>query len=345
MQQGRADLYALNETLDALDLALKAQVKRMNQQRSDSMMDTRSAETVQAGSTPEALTNGLEKKTMIEVDRITKKFRDVKAVDGVSFAVKQGEIFGFLGPNGAGKTTTIRMLIGLAHPTEGRATISGFDCVTQKEAVHRITGVVFEAPTLYNRLSVKDNLRLFANLYQLPKGRVDEVMTRLALADVQGKRAEQLSKGWRQRVLIARALLHKPQVLFLDEPTSGLDPNSARMLHDLIKELRRDGVTIVLCTHDMYEADELCDRIGFIYKGKLAALDTPQALIAEGLQKELVIEFRDDGKLITRCYPFDAPEAVELIQRLQRTSQLVAINTKQLTLADVFARLTGGELS
>jgi ABC-2 type transport system ATP-binding protein len=282
---------------------------------------------------------------MIEVAHLSKRFGAFTAVDDVSFRVDDGEIFGLLGPNGAGKSTTIRMLIGLLHPSAGRALISGFDCWRDRQRVHRLIGVAFEQPTLYERLSVWENLRLFARLHSVSHTRLQDVMARLSLEDMRHKLAGNLSKGWKQRVIIARALLHQPRILFLDEPTSGLDPNSALMLHGIVKELRQNGVTIVLCTHDMHEADALCDRIGIMYQGQMRALDTPQKLKATGQQSELVITYRRDGQLLTATYALDDPEAGTFIQQQILDHALVSITTRQTNLADVFASITGGALS
>jgi len=353
MQQGRADLNALISALDDLNEALKAQSLQSGDGSQQGLLDQAPPNPADVPPLDQKARLRLTSKAwdkpgqeiMIEVNELSKNFGKLKAVDSVSFSVKRGEIFGFLGPNGAGKTTTVRMLIGLAHPSAGNARIGGYDCVSQREAVHRITGVVFEVPTLYTRLSVRENLLLFTRLYDLPKTRLEQLIDQLELREVQHKQAEQLSKGWKQRVLIARALLHEPGVLFLDEPTSGLDPNSAKLIRDRIRELRHSGVTIFLCTHDMHEADELCDRIGFIYKGRLVALDTPQALKSHGQPRDLQVEFVEDGQVIARRYPIDDPEAAELIYRKLLAKEVLTIATKQTTLADVFAQLTGGELS
>ncbi len=355
MQQGRSDINVLISALDDLNGALQARVPGAWVASQHAHIDQAAQNLAGASPLPQEARpgqrlasktrNGPDRENMIEVDNLSKKFGTLRAVDSVSFSVNCGEIFGFLGPNGAGKTTTVRMLIGLTHPSGGSAHIGGYDCVTQRGAVHRITGVVFEIPTLYVRLSVRENLLLFARLYDVPNVRLEQLMAQLGLKEVQQKQAGQLSKGWKQRVLIARALLHDPEVLFLDEPTSGLDPNSAKLIRDMIQELRRSGVTIFLCTHDMHEADELCDRIGFIYKGRLVALDTPQALKSHGQSRDVQVEFVEDGQVITRRYPIHDPEAANLIYRKLLAKEVVTIDTKQQTLADVFAQLTGGELN
>lgn len=282
---------------------------------------------------------------MIKVERLSKRFGTFNAVNDVSFCVEGGEIFGLLGPNGAGKSTTIRMLIGLTNPSQGQAFISGFDCFRQRQEIHRLIGVVFELPTLYERLSVRENLLLFARLHNVAPTRLAETMARLSLDAVQDKLTGKLSKGWKQRVVIARALLHHPRILILDEPTSGLDPNSAGMLRKTIRELRGDGTTIVLCTHDMQEADELCDRVGIMYRGQMRALDTPYALKGCERHPDLIIEYLDQGEIATITYALDDPVVAGFLQRHLLEHTIISITTRRPTLADVFAAITGGELS
>ncbi|MCL6459221.1 MAG: ABC transporter ATP-binding protein [Gorillibacterium sp.] len=282
---------------------------------------------------------------MIEIKNVSKCYGEKKVVDGLSFSIKQGELFGFLGPNGAGKTTTIRMMIGLLKPTEGEVWINHLNVLQHMKQVQADIGVVFEAPNLYVRSTIRENLNLFASLYSLPAGRVDEVMESLQLQDRSSFKVSQLSKGWKQRVLIARALLHQPRILFLDEPTSGLDPNTAALIRDFIKQFKQAGTTIVLTTHDMIEADELSDRVGIMYNGKLVAMDHPQTLKSTYGKKELRIEFMKDGQIVIKKFPTDGKETAKQVYDLMTEREIVSIHTKEATLADVFAALTGSELS
>ncbi|MCL4462304.1 MAG: ABC transporter ATP-binding protein [Firmicutes bacterium] len=174
---------------------------------------------------------------MIKLKNVSKYFSEKKVVDQLSFSIEKGELFGFLGPNGAGKTTTILMMIGLLRPTEGEIWINNLNVLKNKKDVHAQIGVVFELPNLYVRSSIRDNLQLFGDLYGVSNSRIDEIMESLQLKERQLEKVGKLSKGWRQRVLIARALLHKPKVLFLDEPTSGLDPNTTTLIRSYIKNL------------------------------------------------------------------------------------------------------------
>lgn len=282
---------------------------------------------------------------MIELKQVTKCYGGKKAVDNLSFTIGQGELFGFLGPNGAGKTTTLRMMIGLLRPTEGEVWINGLLVQQHRKQVQADIGVVFELPNLYIRSTIKENLRLFADLHQVTPARVAEVMEQLQLTERGNDKVGQLSKGWKQRVLIARALLHQPKVLFLDEPTSGLDPNTAAMLRDYIRSFKQNGTTIVLTTHDMMEADELSDRVGIMFNGRLVALDRPQDLKRTYGSRELRIEFIKDGQIVVKKMATDDKETPRKLFDLLTERELVSLHTKEATLADVFAALTGSELS
>jgi ABC-2 type transport system ATP-binding protein len=223
--------------------------------------------------------------------------REVEAVRGVDFTVERGELFGLLGPNGAGKTTTIKMLITLLLPTSGSARVLGHDVVEDPRAVRRKVGYVFGGDRgLYERLSGLDNLRYFAELYGVPareqKARIGELLELAGLAGREKERVEGYSRGMRQRLHIARGLLHKPEVLFLDEPSIGIDPVGARELRTTVADLRNAGTTVLLTTHYMFEADELCDRIAVIADGRIVAEGTPADLksrVGEGSVVEVEV--------------------------------------------------------
>jgi ABC-2 type transport system ATP-binding protein len=215
----------------------------------------------------------------IVIQDLTKSFDSVLAVDRLSVSIQAGEIFGLLGPNGAGKTTTIRMLSALIAPTSGQAWVAGFEVGKQNQEIRSTVGILTESPGMYDQLSAERNLAFFAQMYEVKDipSRVENYLRMLGLWDRRFEPVGTFSKGMRQKLAIARALLHEPKVLFLDEPTSGLDPEAARLVRQFIDELREEGRTIVLCTHNLDEADRLCDRIA-VFKSRLLALDTPTAL-------------------------------------------------------------------
>lgn len=220
---------------------------------------------------------------VIIAEGLTRRFGSHLAVDRLDLYVDAGEVFGFLGPNGAGKTTTVRLLNGLLNPSAGRAFIFGQDVAQRSADIRRRTGVLTEAPSLYDALTARHNLTFFGDLYDIPRtelqAKVDASLSQLGLAGRADDRVATYSKGMRQRLAIARALLHEPPLLFLDEPTAGLDPAAARMVTDLIAQLsHRQGRTIFLCTHNLTEAQRLCDRVGVIDEGRLRALGTPEQL-------------------------------------------------------------------
>jgi ABC-2 type transport system ATP-binding protein len=214
----------------------------------------------------------------IEVHDLARDYNVLRAVDEISFAVDQGEIFGFLGPNGAGKTTTIKILTGQLRPTSGWACVAGCNVVTEREALKPQIGVVFEYQNIYEGLSARDNLVFAARLYGVNKRSVDDALARVGLSLRAKEKTKNFSNGMKQRLLIARALLHQPKVLFLDEPTRGLDPNVARDLRNFIAGLADQGVTVFLTTHYMAEADRLCDRVAIIDQGRIVAIDSPETL-------------------------------------------------------------------
>lgn len=226
---------------------------------------------------------------MIKTDNLTKKFGSTIAVEGLSLEVRQGEVFGFLGPNGAGKTTTVRMLACLIAPTSGSASVNGFKVGKEDAQIQRSVGILTETPGLYDTLNAQYNLRIYAELYEVkdPAGQVEKYLKLLGLWDRRFEEVGNFSKGMRQKLAIARALLHEPPLLFLDEPTAGLDPEAAHLVRDFINELRKEGRTIFICTHNLDEADRLCDRIG-VFKTHLLVMDTPARLRSQVFGRKVV---------------------------------------------------------
>ncbi|MCR4404739.1 MAG: ABC transporter ATP-binding protein [Candidatus Acetothermia bacterium] len=231
---------------------------------------------------------------MIITEGLTRKFKDLVAVEGLDLEVEEGEVFGFLGPNGAGKTTTVRMLAALIAPTSGRAVVAGYQLGKENQKIREVVGVLTESPGLYGRLSAYQNLEFFARLYgvRARAGQVEKYLRMLDLWDRRDEPVGRFSKGLQQKVALARALIHEPRVLFLDEPTAGLDPEAAKLVRDFIEELaKEERRTIFLCTHNLSEAERLCDRIGLI-KQRLIKVGTPEELKGELYGRRTVIQLK-----------------------------------------------------
>lgn len=237
---------------------------------------------------------------MITTKNLTKKFNETLAVDRLTLEVDKGEVFGFLGPNGAGKTTTIRMLTSLVAPTSGSAIVNSHVIGEDDINIRRSVGLLTETPGMYANLSAKYNLEIYANLYEVEEvqGQVDKYLHMLDLWDRRHDEVGTFSKGMRQKLAIARALLHEPRILFLDEPTAGLDPEAARLVRNFITELRQEGRTIFICTHNLDEADKLCDRIG-VFKTHLLMVDTPHNLRSQLFGRKVVFHLREINESIT----------------------------------------------
>jgi len=272
----------------------------------------------------------------------------LRAVDGISFEVRSGEVFGFLGPNGAGKTSTIRMLTGLSQPTSGRATVLSYDVAREITAIKKHVGVVPESSNLYNELTALENLVFAMQLYGVPraerKARAMELLTRFRLEDKRDVLFASLSRGMKRALTVAAALAHRPALLFLDEPTTGLDVMSARSLRRMIAQLRDEGVTIFLTTHYLEEAERLCDRVAIIVRGRIVALDTLDGLKEYASGRAVVEVTFLDADRSTQTRRVEAEDvAIAVRQALEQVdgAQLVAINTLRPTLEDVFVRLTG----
>jgi ABC-2 type transport system ATP-binding protein len=275
------------------------------------------------------------------VHRYTRGGRDVLALHGIDLAVPSGEVFGMLGPNGAGKTTAIRILTGQLTPTAGTARVAGCDVRTDRRALHARIGVVFDAPNLYDGLTGRQNLRFFADLHGVDRARVDVLLDRVGLGDAADRRCQTYSKGMKQRVLLARALLNEPRVLFLDEPTSGLDPASAREVRTLIAELRSAGATVLVTTHQMELADAVCDRLAILHGGRVLTTGTPTELKRGHTAAHLVLRRATANAL---RLPLADPETPDRVAALLRTGEVTHVATEEPSLEDVFLALTGSAL-
>lgn len=278
----------------------------------------------------------------IEVEGLSRTFNSRRAVDDISFTVEAGEIFGFLGHNGAGKTTSIRMLTGQLRPTSGHARVAGCDVIADQQRLKPLIGVVSEHQNLYERMSARENLIFAARLYGADTRRIDEALDQVGLLDRANDNVQQYSNGMKQRLLIARSLLHSPQIIFLDEPTRGLDPIVGRDIRRLVLDLSRAGITVFLTTHYMEEADQLCNRIAFISAGKIVALDTPDNLKLAHGQKSLQVRLNDGQSLMI---PLDDQDSGDKIKQLVTSGQIRTLHSAEATLEEVFIQMTGRKLS
>jgi fluoroquinolone transport system ATP-binding protein len=267
------------------------------------------------------------------------------AVRDLTFAVRRGEIFGFLGPSGAGKSTTQNVLIRLLDGYEGSITVLSRDLRAWDSSYYRRIGVAFESPNHYLKLTARENLRLFAGLHGGDTEDPDELLERVGLLDDGDKRVGEFSKGMRGRLTVARALLHRPELLFLDEPTAGLDPVTARRIRQVIREARDAGATIFLTTHDMVTADELCDRVAFLVDGQIAVIDTPRALRLAHGRRVVRVEVMLGGTRTAREFALDGLGADVEFAALLRGGGIETIHTLETTLEDVFVKVTGKALA
>jgi ABC-2 type transport system ATP-binding protein len=277
---------------------------------------------------------------MIVIDHLSKRYHQkILALDDLTLEITAGEIFGLLGPNGAGKTTLIKILTGLTRPTQGTATIAGFDVVRQPMEVKKLIGVSPQDINLDKELTAYENLLIYGKLHQVPdiKNRIQELLELGELTERAGHRVREFSGGMQRRLLMVRAIMSRPRVLFLDEPTVGLDPQVRRHLWDLITQFKAEGITVLLTTHYIEEAEILCDRVGILNRGRLIALDTPQALTAR--TGGYTVECLHNGR---RYYEFvrDREEANRCA--LQETQ---GVTIRRTNLEDVFLKLTGESLA
>ncbi|WP_183137108.1 ABC transporter ATP-binding protein [Streptococcus salivarius] len=274
---------------------------------------------------------------VIKADNLGKSFGSFKAISSLTFEVNKGEILGFLGPSGSGKTTTINILTGQLTPDQGQSSILGKSSTNLNEEDLANIGLITENSGYYEKLSLYDNLLFFAKLYDVPQGDLDDLMKRVGLYDRRKALAEKLSTGMKQRMLLVRAIINKPQVLFLDEPTSGLDPSTSQSIHELIKELQAEGTTIFLTTHDMHEATILCDKIVLLNKGQIVEAGTPSDLIQKyNTARRVKITYQSGEENYL---------SFSELGQISQTDDILTIHSCEPTLEDVFIQLTGGKLN
>jgi ABC-2 type transport system ATP-binding protein len=280
----------------------------------------------------------------IVVNNLTYSYGNLMAVDHISFEVGKGEILGFLGPNGAGKTTTVKMLTGQLRPQEGRAILLGRDIAKETQIVRAHIGVCFEQTNLYEQMNAIDNLLLFSELFGLKGFDGYALLKRVGLSGREKDKVSGYSKGMKQRLMVARSLVNKPEIIFMDEPTAGLDPVSSETICNIILEERDRGATIFLTTHDMWEADKLCHRVAFMEKGKIVALDTPYNLKQQYGKRSLVAEVKIGAGLEKREISMDTPGTSSSVAELFQREKVVTIHSEEATLEDIFIKVTGRKL-
>lgn len=286
---------------------------------------------------------GAEVVSVIHLTQVTMCYGRTVALDGVDLHVAPGETFGLLGPNGAGKTTALRLLAGMAPPARGRVRVLGADPWAEPDRVRPRMGVLPEGAGLFERLTVGQNLALFAGLFGLGRESVDRALAVTGAAHLKGRRVGNLSKGERQRAALARAVLHDPELLILDEPTSGLDPAAAAALHQIIRDMQARGRTLVLASHDMAEVEALCHRVAILDRGRLVACDSPAALKARCGRRwvQVTVAGRDGPE--TRRWPLEDAAWIEAAARHRAQGTLLAVRTEEPTLSEVFLQTTGRE--
>ncbi len=268
-----------------------------------------------------------------------------KALDDVSFQVETGETFGFLGPSGAGKSTTQGILTGLLPIQTGEGTVAGYDLRHITRAIFNQIGVSFEQSNVYGKLTALENLEFYRRLFDVPTLDPLELLRLVGLEDVKDKRAATFSKGMKHRLTFARSMINQPSLWFLDEPTTGLDPAIANTIKDIIRERSEAGTTVFLTTHNMYIADELCHRVGFIVDGVLKLVDTPRNLKLRYGDRRVEVETLKDGQVVTAAYSLDREAERLALNEVIREGRIQRMHTKEPTLEEIFIRVTGRELT
>ncbi|AJC72437.1 ATP-binding protein [Thermococcus guaymasensis DSM 11113] len=280
---------------------------------------------------------------VIEVKNVKKYYGNVRGVNGLSFSVEKGEIYGFLGPNGAGKTTTVKILVKIIKDYTGEVRVLGKDLGEWGKEYYNKIGVSFEFPAVYSRLTARENLEFFASFY---KKHLDptEVLKMVGLEEKADELVSGFSKGMKKKLDLARALLPDPEILFLDEPLEGLDPASARRIKDLLLEMRKSGKTVFLTTHNMYVADELCDRVAFIVDGSIRLVDNPGELKVKMGKRLVKVEYVANGSVAVKEFPLENIGQNEEFLRVIREHEVRRINTEEPTLEEIFLKVTGRRL-
>ncbi|EBF5204562.1 ABC transporter ATP-binding protein [Listeria innocua] len=283
----------------------------------------------------------MKKNIKLKIDHISKQFKEYTALNDINFEIGQGQIVGFLGPSGAGKTTTIKIVTGQLKQTSGNATILGMDSRKINQEIYKRIGIVSDNSGFYEKLSVYENLRFFARLLDVPIFRVDELLEQVGLSEHKKKKASKLSRGQGQRLILARAILHKPEILFLDEPTSGVDPAIAEGIHKLLLALKEEGMAVFLTTHNMNEATKLCDKVALINKGKVVEFGSPDQLCLkynQDLSYDVLLRNGEFHRVSQQS------KSITQVREWLDSDQIETIHSNEPSLEKVFLAVTGEEL-
>lgn len=280
---------------------------------------------------------------MIRVENLYFSYTQKPFIENMNFSVSQGEIFGFLGPSGAGKSTLQKVLTGLLSGYSGKAVVNGTEVSHHTNSFYENIGVDFEFPSLYEKLTARQNLAFFGSLYSRPLVSVDELLSMVNLSNDGDKKVSDYSKGMKSRLNFIKAIIHNPDIIFLDEPTSGLDPSNSFDMKNIIKAERAKGKAIILTTHNMQDAAELCDKVAFIVDGKIKALDTPHNLIMSKGASKLQYTYSENGEQTGECL-LSASSNDKLLQKLILDNKLLSIHSSEPTLNDIFREVTGRAL-
>lgn len=265
-------------------------------------------------------------------------------IQSMDFIIQKGEIFGFLGPSGAGKSTTQKILIGVLKGYQGSAKVMGVEIKDTGPDYYEQIGVAFEFPNFYSKFTVLENLKLFKSLYAGKTENPEWLLTQVGLTEAANLKVSQLSKGMKMRLNFCRALLNDPDILFLDEPTSGLDPVNAKQMKDLILSKKEAGKTVLITTHNMQAAEELCDRVAFIVDGQIKLIDSPKALKLRNGQKRIIVEYRREGELASSVFPLEGLGEDETFLSFIRNHQIETIHSQEASLEQIFIEVTGRKL-
>ncbi|MFL8799244.1 MULTISPECIES: ABC transporter ATP-binding protein [unclassified Clostridioides] len=280
---------------------------------------------------------------MIKVDNLSFSYTDRDFLQNINFKVGKGEILGFLGPSGAGKSTLQKILIGMITNYKGSVVVNGIESKKCSNKFYENIGVDFEFPSLYEKLTAIENLKYFGSLYSQKLLPIDELLKSVGLENEGNKKISEYSKGMKSRLNFIKALLHNPDILFLDEPTSGLDPSNSKIMKDIILSEKSKGKTIILTTHNMLDATELCDRVAFIVNGKISALDTPHNLIMSKGAIKIRYTYFDNGEKTSECFLNNTSNDKNL-NMLIKKNKLLSIHSSEPTLNDIFIEITGRNL-